>query len=80
VAALVANDASAASIVPVVQSKVLPRSMIYTDEWNGYNSLTRRGFRHERIAHSEKVYVVGNIHTNTIEAPKERDSGRLSLG
>lgn len=27
----------------------------------------RRGYTHHRIAHSEKVYVVGNIHTNTIE-------------
>jgi transposase-like protein len=67
VAALVTNDASAASIMPIVQAKVLPRSMIYTDEWNGYNSLSRRGFGHQRIAHAEKVYVVGNVHTNAIE-------------
>jgi transposase-like protein len=67
VAALVASDASAASIMPIVEEKVLPRSMIYTDEWPAYNSLRRRGYGHKRIAHSEKVYVVGNIHTNTIE-------------
>ena len=25
------------------------------------------GYRHRRINHSEGVYVIGNIHTNTIE-------------
>lgn len=67
VAALVTKDASGASIMPIIEEKVMPRSMVYTDEWLGYRSLTRRGYQHRRIAHSEKVYVMGNIHTNTIE-------------
>jgi transposase-like protein len=67
VAALVTKDASSASIMPIVRSKVLPRSLIYTDEWRGYNALGHNGYQHKRIAHAEKVYVMGNIHTNTIE-------------
>ncbi len=27
----------------------------------------KKGYRHERIPHAEQVYVVGNVHTNTIE-------------
>jgi len=67
VAALVTKDASKASVLPIIEERVLPRSLIYTDEWKSYATLGRRGYTHKRIAHSEKVYVVGNIHTNTIE-------------
>ncbi len=67
VAALVTKDASRASIMPIIEERVMPKSMIYTDEWRPYDTLTRKGYKHRRIAHSEKVYVVGNIHTNTIE-------------
>lgn len=67
VAALVTRDASKASVMPIVESRVLPKSMIYTDEWRAYDGLTKKGYEHKRIAHAEKVYVVGNVHTNTIE-------------
>jgi transposase len=29
--------------------------------------LPKRGYTHRRIHHAEKVYVSGDIHTNTIE-------------
>jgi len=67
VAALVTKDVARATVMPIIDSKVLPRSMIYTDDYKVYNPLRGKGYGHERIAHSEKVYVVGNIHTNTIE-------------
>jgi len=67
VAALVTPDVTRASLMPIIKSKVLPRSLIYTDDYRVYNPLKASGFEHERIAHSEKVYVMGNIHTNTIE-------------
>lgn len=64
---LATGDASKASILPVIQSELLPKSLIYTQEWIAYDDLRRNGQQHKRIAHAEKVYVVGNIHTNTIE-------------
>jgi transposase-like protein len=67
VAALVTKDASKRSIAPIIESKVMPSSLVYTDEWSGYSGLDRKGYRHRRIAHGEKVWVVGNVHTNTIE-------------
>ncbi|MEX2246983.1 MAG: IS1595 family transposase [Dehalococcoidia bacterium] len=67
VAALVTKDAKRQSVMPIIEERVLPRSLVYTDEYQSYNLLTAKGYVHRRIAHSEKVYVMGNIHTNTIE-------------
>lgn len=45
----------------------MPRSIVYTDELVSYQGLTRAGYFHRRIHHAEKVYVSGDVHTNTIE-------------
>jgi transposase len=67
VSAFVVDDASKASLLPHVVTKVLPASTVYTDEWNAYSKLGHMGYDHSRINHSEKVYVSGDVHTNTIE-------------
>ena len=46
---------------------MLPNATIYTDELKSYDSLEREGFEHRRINHSQRVYVSGDVHTNTIE-------------
>ena len=47
---------------------VLPASMIFTDDWSGYDPLVRMGYKHHRrIKHSARIYVDGNVHTQTIE-------------
>jgi transposase len=38
---------------------VRPESIVYTDEWPAYNSLTRLGFDHSRVRHSTGEYVIG---------------------
>ena len=63
----VVPDTASASLLPHVQEKVLPESIVYTDEWVAYNQLGEMGYRHDRIHHSQKVYVSGDVHTNTIE-------------
>ena len=67
VAAFVAPDATAKTVMSHIESRVLPRSIIYTDEWQAYWNVSRRGYDHRRIYHAEKVYVRGDVHTNTIE-------------
>jgi transposase-like protein len=67
VAALVTSDAKRRTIQPIIEERVLPRSMVYTDEYGSYTLLGAKGYYHRRVAHKEKVYVVGNVHTNTIE-------------
>ena len=47
---------------------VLPTSMIFTDEWLGYtHRVGGRYIAHHRIRHEDKVYVSGNVHTQTVE-------------
>jgi len=56
-----------ATLLPRVVERVFPASTIYTDELHSYKVLTGLGFRHKRVHHREKVYVSGDVHTNTIE-------------
>jgi transposase len=52
-----------------IYTHVLPSSMIFTDEWLGYNQarLSRHYRGHKRIRHEDRVYVDGNVHTQTID-------------
>jgi transposase len=45
---------------------VLPGSMVYTDDWEGYDPIHRR-YRHRRTRHSARIYVDGDVHPQTIE-------------
>jgi transposase-like protein len=45
---------------------VLKGSTVYTDEAGGYTGIEER-FNHRRINHSQRIYVSGNVHTQTIE-------------
>lgn len=60
-------DVKASTLVPFVREKVMPKSIIYTDELPSYNHLKKLGYVHKRIHHATKVYVQGDIHTNNIE-------------
>jgi transposase-like protein len=60
-------DAKRATVMPHVRKKVLPESMVYTDEYRIYDSLNKEGYQHDRVHHAEEIYVAGDVHTNTIE-------------
>jgi transposase len=66
VKAHVVADRKAETLQGVVSTHVLPRSVIFTDEWPSYLGLSRR-YTHHRIRHTEKVYVSGEVHTQTID-------------
>lgn len=67
VVAVVTKDVKANSLMPIIGSHVLPKTTVYTDELLSYNRLPRMGYNHKRIHHQAKVYVMGDIHTNTVE-------------
>ncbi len=50
-----------------IRAHVLPRAMIYTDEWRLYIGLDREYKAHRRINHGARVYVDGDTHTQTVE-------------
>lgn len=69
VVAKVTPDVKTKTIYPIIHERVLPASIVYTDDYPIYDGLANEvnGYDHRRIQHAEKVYVMGDIHTNTIE-------------
>jgi transposase len=68
VRAMVVPDTTGPTLMAHVTTHVLPATMIYTDEAPVYKrNVTAAGYDHKRIHHAAKVYVSGDIHTNTIE-------------
>jgi transposase len=67
VRAFVAADVKSDTLRGLIKEHVLPKSTVFTDTFRSYNGLDARGYQHQRINHSEGVYVVGEVHTNTIE-------------
>ena len=68
VVALTVPNVTAKTLCSTVREYVLPQSTVFTDTFPSYNTVSKgRRYTHHRINHSENVYVMGNIHTNTIE-------------
>jgi hypothetical protein len=55
-------------VEPPIFTHVLPSSVIFTDEWLGYTDRVGKHFAgHRRIRHEDRIYVDGNVHTQTVE-------------
>lgn len=67
VQATVSLDTKASTVLPMINRKVEKGARVITDEYRSYDRVSLHGFKHDRIKHSEKKYVVGDVHTNTIE-------------
>ncbi len=67
VMAVTVPNVKKATLLPHIQERVLPASIIYTDELRSYNMLAKHGYYHDRVSHLEQVYVSGDVHTNTID-------------
>ncbi len=55
------------TIFPIIESEVEKGTQIYTDEYSVYNTLEKIGYKHDKVLHSHNIYVMGNVHTNTVE-------------
>ena len=62
----VISDASSTTLLPIIASKVVPDSIVYSDYWRSYNALDVSGFKHYRINHS-KIFADKHNHINGIE-------------
>lgn len=69
VIAKVTPDTRVKTLFPIIHERVLPASTVYTDDYVIYEKLANNvnGYVHHRIQHSQKVYVMGDVHTQTIE-------------
>jgi transposase-like protein len=55
------------TLLPHIKERVMPEETIFTDELKSYDCLKRAGYQHKRVNHSERIYVSGDAHTNTLE-------------
>jgi transposase len=60
-------DSRARTLDVKVRAFIMPKSILYTDDFHAYRQVGRKGYVHRRINHSARVYVVGDVHTQTIE-------------
>ncbi len=70
VIARTASDVTGKTLHGFVKECVLPKSTVFTDEFASYQGLDRidgMDYQHRRINHSASVYVMGDVHTQTIE-------------
>ncbi len=51
------------TLLPIIQEKVAPDSIVYTDTFRAYNALDVSDFRHRRINHS-KLFADNHNHIN----------------
>ena len=59
-------NARTETLLPVIQEKVTPDSIVYTDAFRGYNALDVSDFHHRRLNHSN-LFADGRNHINGIE-------------
>jgi len=67
VKALATPDVTTNQVLGLVHEFILPEATVFTDEYAIYDRLGGRVNEHKRINHGAKVYVMGDVHTNTIE-------------
>ena len=62
------NKRGATTLLPLIRRWILPGSIIYTDEWGAYNTLTAEGYTHGTVNHTYMFRdPLTGIHTNTQE-------------
>ena len=65
-------DASSQSLEPAIKESVKPGTTINTDDWNGYNRVSKIGYKHEIIHKSPEVGVNLLPRVNTIASLLKR--------
>jgi transposase-like protein len=65
--ATVVPDSLPATLSHNVKRFVLPEARLITDELSAYNRIGLGYREHDQINHGARVYVSGDVHTNTIE-------------
>ena len=76
----VVPDCSAESLLRETLRAVRRGSLVYTDRWQGYDTLTFCGYRHLRVDHGRRVSrpsASGKVHINGLEGFWSYAKGRL---
>ena len=62
----VIDNAKTETLLPIIQDKIMPDSIVYTDSFRSYNVLDVSEFKHYRINH-RKLFAHKHNHINGIE-------------
>lgn len=54
-------------ILPIIEKHIKKGSTMLTDDASALRQLGKHGYEHKIIQHNLKIYVQGDVHTNTIE-------------
>lgn len=60
-------DVRAATLQDVIRQNIDKSARIMTDDWAGYKSLSRDGWKHETVNHTRYEFARGDVTTNRIE-------------
>lgn len=60
------SDAKSTTLTPAILNVVDKTATIYTDEWKGYNMISKI-YNHLSVKHKNNEFVNGRVYTNTIE-------------
>jgi transposase-like protein len=63
----VVGNVKSETLLPIVAESVDKDAAVYTDQFNAYKPLQRMGYLHGVVPHNQGIFVLGRIHTNTIE-------------
>lgn len=60
-------DRKVKTLKPLINKRIVKGAIVSTDEYAGYQHLTKAGYLHGTVCHEAEEYVKGIHHTNTIE-------------
>ena len=61
------DGTAAADLLPIIKANVDPKTQVMTDEAGQYTGLKKTFAAHDFVRHGAGEYVVGDVHTNTVE-------------
>lgn len=64
----IVENCSKASLMSIIQGKILEGSTIHPDGWEAYDGLILNGYDHYRVYHSRDEFARGKCHVNGIES------------
>jgi len=63
---VIADEATRIVLHGIAKEYILPKSTVFTDDAAAYYGFEKH-YDHKRINHSQEIYVMGDVHTQTIE-------------
>ncbi|MBU4331948.1 IS1595 family transposase [Patescibacteria group bacterium] len=64
----IVNDVSRNTLRKIIKTRIVPKSIIYSDSFRSYNGLVLDGFKHYRINHDKTFVSSKRHHINGIES------------